>query len=295
MLLLSAIIGWDQLPFRTTPASIAPVEEQIRSDGAFTAAMEKALRPSAMVFQMPVMRFPESWPIEKMTDYEHLRPYLYSSALHYSYGSIKGRGQDDWQQFAARLPVPSLVDTLERAGFSAIYINREGYADSGAALVSGLQQAGRAEVIESPAGDLVCVLLHAATKPELPESPPGFSAGWYPEESNSQGDFWRYSRGNAEIVLHNATSRPQTRRLAFELASPSPRTVEIWSADRVLYRSPPLGAERMAQSLHLNLPPGMTTLVFKTEPPVRFLDSEDTRVLGFLLYNLKLTDDEAGL
>jgi hypothetical protein len=51
----------------------------------------------------------------------------------------------------------------------------------------------------------------------------------------------------------------------------------------------------MAQSLHLNLPPGMTTLVFKTEPPVRFLDSEDTRVLGFLLYNLKLTDDEAGL
>jgi hypothetical protein len=289
---LAALICWDQLPPVDTKAAIARIGASVSSDRAFTAAMEKALPPSAMVFQLPVMDFPESWPIQKMKDYEHFRPYLYSSRLHYSYGSDKGRVRDNWQLPTSRLPVPEMVATLERTGFSAIYINRKGYADGGAALVSGLQQAGRTVAIESHAGDLVCVLLHPAPRPLLPDPPPDFVTGWYPEESNSQGDFWHYSRGNAEIVLRNASSHPQARRLTFELASPSRRTVEILAGSQVLYRSPLLGPERITHSLLLRVPPGMTKLVFKTQPPVTFRNNPDQRLLGFLLYNLKVTTDE---
>jgi phosphoglycerol transferase len=292
MLVLAVAIAWDQLPPRMSKAYIAGIEARVASDRAFTAAMEKALPPSAMVFQLPVMSYPESWPIVKMADYEHLRPYLYSSSLHFSYGSDKGRARDGWQLPTSRLPVPDMVATLERAGFSAVYINRQGYADGGAALLAGLQAAGRTETIESSAGDLVCVRLHAASTPELPDSPPEFAAGWYDEESDATGDVWRYSSGNAELVLSNVASNPQHRRLRFELASPSPRTVTISVESGVLYRSPELGGERLAVSLPLLLAPGTTRLAFTTEPPIRFPYSPDQRLLGFLLYNLKLESDE---
>lgn len=288
MLLLVGLICWDQLPLQKTAESLARTEMRVSSDRAFTAAMEDALPPSAMVFQLPVMPFPESWPIHQMTDYEHLRPYLYSTDLHFSYGSDKGRAREKWQDVAARQPVPELVATLERAGFAALYINRKGYPDGGAALLTKLREAGRTTVIESPAGDLVCVLLHPAVSPELPQSPPYFSAGWYGEEGNAQGDTWHYSKGDAEIVLFNTSSHPQSRRFSFQLASPSPRTVEIWVKDRMLYRSPDLSFERVSHSLTLSLAPGETTLTFKTQAPVTFPHNPDTRLLGFLLYNPRL-------
>ena len=168
LLVAVPVICWDQLPPRDTAASVARIESQLTSDRAFTQAMEKALPASAMVFQLPVMSFPESRPIEKMTDYDHFRPYLFSSNLRYSYGAIKGRGRDVWQNAASQLPLPEMVATLERYGFAAIYVNRNGYADGGAGLLSGLREAGPGEVIESPAGDLFCVLLHPASRPQLP-------------------------------------------------------------------------------------------------------------------------------
>ena len=163
-----AAICWDQLPRVPTEAALTQIENQIASDRAFTIELEKALRPGSMVFQLPVMSFPEAQPIEKMTDYDHLRPYLHSSTLRYSYGTIRGRGNDRWQLPLSRLPASEMVSTLERFGFAAVYINRQGYADRGASLVAALAAAGRDEVIESPAGDLVGVILRPAAVPESP-------------------------------------------------------------------------------------------------------------------------------
>jgi hypothetical protein len=168
MVFLIPLICWDQLPPRETDARVAALESQVVSDAAFTKAMETTLVPAAMVFQLPVMSFPEFGPIQQMTDYDHLRPYLHSARLRYSYGTMKGRGRDLWQLPVSQLPPAEMIAALERYGFSAIYVNRSGYADRGAALVAGLKAAGRPEVIESPDRDLICVVLHPSPTPELP-------------------------------------------------------------------------------------------------------------------------------
>lgn len=285
---LSVLVVWDQVPPRESEASLAEVEKTVSSDRTFALTMEKKLPPHAMVFQLPVMKFPESWPIQQMGDYEHFRPYLHTSSLRYSYGSDKGRAEENWQLDVERRPAPEMVAALEKIGFSAVYINRKGYADNGDALIAALQGAGRSVDLESPAGDLAYVRLTPAAHPILPESPPYFVTGWYAEEGSPPGDTWHYSNGNAELILSNPSSAPQAVTISFQLASPSPRTVEVWEGNKVLYKSPYLNMQHVDCSISLVLKPGTTTLSFKTEPPVTFPGNPDTRLLGFLLYNVNV-------
>ena len=228
------VILWDQLPLQVPDDAIKRAGASIRADHAFTKAMESALPAGAMIFQMPVMKFPESWPIHQMGDYEHFRPYLHSSRLHFSYGSNKGRGESDWQEALATKSPAEMAQALEAAGFAAIYINRKGYADGGAALIGGLQEAGYNTLIESPANDLICVVIKPSPTPSLPPRPPQYTTGWYGPEEDASGDRWRCSSGNAEIVLHNDTAQEQTVQISFQLNSYSPRTVRTpggWSVD----------------------------------------------------------------
>ena len=292
--LLSIFVLSDQLPPRETQTSINQSKALITSDRSFTATLEKALPPHAMVFQLPVMKYPESWPIGQMGDYEHFRPYLYSRDLRFSYGNDKGRGQDDWQFEVERQPPLEMAALLERVGFNAIYINRSGYADRGFTLIDGLQKGGRSQLIESPAHDLVAVLLRPAKDPVMPETPPAFKHGWYAGESNAQGDSWHYSKGDSELTLSNRSSASYKVRVRFELASPSPRTVEMWHGKTQLYRSPSLTSAKTAVSLLLELLPGETALLFKTQPAVVFPGNPDTRLLGFLLYNLHVAKEREG-
>ncbi|MGI8480582.1 MAG: hypothetical protein ACR2MF_00695, partial [Chthoniobacterales bacterium] len=68
------LILWDQLPPQQTDSSVARAEAALNSDRAFALAMQRALPRGAMIFQLPVMKFPESSPINEMGDYEHFRP-----------------------------------------------------------------------------------------------------------------------------------------------------------------------------------------------------------------------------
>jgi len=281
------IVLWDQLPPLETESSIGRIESRVDADRAFTTAMQKALRRDAMVFQLPVMHFPESWPIFHMGDYEHLRPYLYSSELHYSYGSAKGRSEDDWQIEAERQHPGEMVRTLEQAGFSAIYINRKGYKDNGAELLAGLQAAGLNQIIESPAHDLVCVVLKPSANPTLPETPAQFTSGWYGEEGDAKVETWRCSSGDAEVLLHNDSREERAVQISFQLASHSPRTVQLSVDGNQIYESPTLSPEKLSYFTQLVLRPGETRLSFKTEPPVTFPGNPDTRLLGFVLYNFR--------
>jgi phosphoglycerol transferase len=287
-----AVICWDQLPPRIDAASIAVTERAIASDRVFVQTMQRALKPNAMIFQLPVMRFPESWPINEMGDYEHLRPYLYSEHLHYSYGSDKGRLTDEWQARTERLPPAEMVAALERLGFSAIYINRKGYPDHGAELLNAMAAAGYHSVLESPMGDLVCVPLQPSADPVIPETPYQFTTGWYGEEGDAAHNTWRCSAGNANIVLINNSNVPRKFQINFQLASYSPRTVEVRAGTKVLYKSPGLTPHKLSDWFLFQAPPGETVLEFRTEPPVTFPNSPDTRVLGFILYNFNVVEQK---
>lgn len=84
-----------------------------------------------MIFQLPYVPYPGSPPVGTLQDYEELRVYLHTEGLHWSYGSIKGRADASWQQETASLPPEQLVDKLRSVGFSALWVQLQGYLDGG--------------------------------------------------------------------------------------------------------------------------------------------------------------------
>ena len=140
----------DQLPPRRSAADIARTAATVASDATLVRSLETVLPAGAMLFQLPVVDFPEGPRIHRATDYEHLRPYLHASQLRFSYGSDKGGARDAWQRRAEALEPEALADALERIGFSGLLINRKAYEDGAAALRERLAASGRQEAWESP-------------------------------------------------------------------------------------------------------------------------------------------------
>jgi hypothetical protein len=175
------VILWDQVPRPPTADETATIARQVAADREFTRKMEAALPEGAMVFQMPVMEFPES-PAPGVSPYDHFRPYLYSDTLRYSFGSMKGREREQWQpavqgkffegavvdQEAGLIRVnlanaKAAIDTLERLGFAALYINRNGFPDRGKGVEEALLELGYTKPpLRNATGDLTCIVLDKA-------------------------------------------------------------------------------------------------------------------------------------
>ena len=119
---------WDQTNNRFIPP-YAEIKQEFRHDEGFIRTIEAHLPEGAWVFQLPYACFPEQGPIQQMIDYDHLRGYLHSQKLCWSYGCMKGRAGDTWSKEVSMKPAEELVPILARAGFRGIYINRAGFAD----------------------------------------------------------------------------------------------------------------------------------------------------------------------
>jgi len=124
-----------------------------------------------MIFELPNVPFPETHPIAQMEAYDELRGYLHARSLRWSAGAMKGRPEALWPQrngldpgyeegqasllinrrIALRLP-PQALSTLTFAGFSGIYIDRQGFWDLGASIISQLQSLLGEAPIESEDG-----------------------------------------------------------------------------------------------------------------------------------------------
>jgi hypothetical protein len=175
---LCGIILWDQVPRAPTREEIMAIERQVAADREFAEKMEGSLPGGAMVFQLPVMEFPES-PMQGVPPYDHFRPYVFSTRLRFSFGTHKGRDRDTWQaalqaklfegasvdRQAGRIELNVAnariaVEELERLGFSAVYINRNGFPDRGECLENALRELGYTKPpIRNAMGDLTCIPL----------------------------------------------------------------------------------------------------------------------------------------
>jgi hypothetical protein len=159
----------DQLPPRRSAADTSRTAATVASDAMLVRSLETALPAGAMLFQLPVVDFPEGPRIHRATDYEHLRPYLHASQLRFSYGSDKGGAREAWQRRAEALEPEALADGLERIGFSGLLINRKAYEDGAAALRARLAASGRQEAWESPDHDFLVIRLTPAAVPAAPD------------------------------------------------------------------------------------------------------------------------------
>ena len=164
---LAIVALWDQTPTGYSDEKLAADARIVDADREFTEQIEKHLPKGAMVFQVPVMEFPES-PAPGVSSSDHFRPYLHSRHLKFSFGGIKGRPWEQWQQQLSGLSLPTIIQKLEGYGFAAIYVNRSGFQDKGAGVTKGFRDLGFNDIIESRTGDLFCVLIHPVSSPQLP-------------------------------------------------------------------------------------------------------------------------------
>jgi phosphoglycerol transferase len=159
---------WDQTPqVAQAKANLAELSRVVESDRQFTMEIEANLPKGAMVFQLPIMDYPES-PAPGVSSSEHFRPYLHSRDLRFSFGAMKGRPWLAWQQELGKMAFPDAVHRMESLGFAAVYVNRNGFQDRGVSILNSFKQLGYSQIIESKAGDLFCVLIHPAAHPILP-------------------------------------------------------------------------------------------------------------------------------
>ena len=156
----------DQTPPVPSAEELQVLASAVDSDRDFAERMERNLLPGAMVFQLPVMQFPES--PGTIPAYDNFRPYLFSGKLRYSFGTDKGRGTEDWQMQILRSP--EFISKLERYGFGGLYVNRNAFQDGGEELLQKLKSKGYDNIITSRNGDLYCVVLHPSPNPIRPDA-----------------------------------------------------------------------------------------------------------------------------
>jgi hypothetical protein len=214
----------EQLPRREPAADRAARIADVEGDRQFGRQLESALPAGAMVFQLPVLGFPEVATPYQLGDYEHFRPYLATETLRFSYGAAKARARGRWQHELADRPMAEVVPRLERHGFAALYINRKGYADRAEGLLRELAALGYASRIEATGWHQVVVPLRPAARPSLPLSESlTLGQGWHLRPV--AGVHWAY--GTAALSYFNPHPHPVVVDVSLTLAGVTPRAVEF--------------------------------------------------------------------
>lgn len=150
------LVFWDQAPRPPTAQEREAIARDVASDRKFAAAMESALPAGAMIFQIPVMDYPES-PLANVPACDHFRPWLFSGHLRFSFGTNKGRPDDAWQRALGALPLDQVIAEVKNRGFAALTVNRNGFPDKAAALIPALQSMGCELIAQSEDGELACL------------------------------------------------------------------------------------------------------------------------------------------
>jgi hypothetical protein len=174
--LVAALAIADQVPLRASASALRRTRIAVAGDEMFTRDLERSLPEGAMLFNLPIVEFPEGRPVLGAPEYDHLRPYLFSTSLRFSFGTDKGRPRESWQLLTAAGPPALMIADLERYGFAGILLDRRAYPANGEAYLADLAAAGRPPTLAHPAGDYVLVPLRPAAAPTFPVpllAPPG--------------------------------------------------------------------------------------------------------------------------
>jgi phosphoglycerol transferase len=278
---LVATVGLlDQLPRAPGLESQRRIAARVASDRELGRRLEARLPPGAMVFQMPVMMFPEIAPPHQLGDYDYFRPYLVTRSLRFSYGMLKGRSRGRWQRDAEELPTAEFVHRLERYGFAALYFNRRGYADGGRKLLDDLRTLGRTCMFEGPLREQVVVLLEPAPQPEAPVARTlTFGEGW----QNAQPGEPRWAYGPAALSYYNPYARPlrTTVRLVVSGVGERHLLIRLNDGPSTEHR---IASDRCEIDLRVTLRPGVNRVDVETREPAVRLSEDRGQLRSFAVH-----------
>jgi len=122
-------------------------------------------------------------------------------------------------------------------------------------------------------------------------SPPIFSSEWYGLEK-SEGNNWRWSSGNAEVLFLNYDITPIETELSFSILSLNERDISVTGPnEELLFDSENLQETVQVKIPSLRLKPGINSLTFNTSTPPPELPY-DSRALAFRVINLSASEVE---
>ena len=289
---------------QTTPQFIPPYEQShadFQNDADFVQHIEQLMPEGAMIFQLPYVPFPESPPRHRMPDYALFRGYLHSRTLRWSYGAIRGRQGDSWQQQLVEQPLDIMLETLVFADFQGIYVDRYGYPDHGVELETRLSLSlGPAHVSANdrlaffPLRSFSTRLRERYGPEEWPQRRrlalyPVFAV-WkdaFSIHERAASETWRWCAAQGELQLRNTSSRTRvvTIQMTVQTGYEEPSALRIQS---------PWFTEELQVDSHgrfftrtFEIPPGTHMIHFRADAkPV--IAPSDPRILVFRVNNFRL-------
>jgi phosphoglycerol transferase len=217
-----------------------------------------------MVFQLPVMGFPEVVAPHRLGDYEHFRPYLATHDLRFSYGAPKLRARSRWQRELENMPVPELVKRLEHHGFAALYLNRRGFADNGEATLLELDALGYKERIASPDGHQVAVMLRPSTRPVPPLAESfTYGQGWHLQPEAG----WRWAYEDAALSYFNPYPDPILVDLRFDVVGATTRPLLLERDGETVRQFQAADSATTRAMMLVELAPGVNCFTLRSPAP----------------------------
>ena len=246
----------------------------------FVARIESAVPPGSSILQYPYAPFPEHGRIGKLEDSLEFMPYLHSKSLRWSAGTLRNRRGDAWIANIVSMPPDQSVDTLALAGFSGIYLARDGYADHGKAFEASLKPLlGRPSVVSRRGEIAFYSLVERANRlradlgdkeyerRKLEALTPmylGWLHGCFPQDSHGSGLCWCSSK--AQLVIDNPSSIPTHVALEAKLSVAEPPAKVSFRSD-VLNRDVYVSGRKYELSEGFDVPPGEHIITVVTSGP----------------------------
>jgi len=241
-----------------SPRSASTLRDKVDADKAFFQSIEKSLPRGSMLFNYPVIQFPESG------TYAHLRPYLWSQNLRFSFGSVKGRAREQWQQEIEALPAAEMVEKLQEYGFAGIlvYNGSELEPRESAKVSRFLSEMGKLHIpsTQSSGGEFQLFMVTPVSNPTLPPVNPLFTLNWWGEDIQPKFPDIFYGTGfglrwaNQKLAcleVFNEQKRDRTFILKGRIISQEDSSFQIETKDKLLW------------SLHV---PAKQFVDFETQP-----------------------------
>ncbi len=264
------------------------LKAEYRSDRDFIQQIESVMPPQAMILQLPLHTFPEG------ESYDHFKGYLHSNNLRWSYGAMRDRSGDRWQKGIAAKPMNEMVETVAAAGFSGIYVDRQGYPDNWEKVESELSSLLAVMPIVSRNGRLSFFSLI-----EFQQKLRDFDREkvlhplfvfWLKDFSALEGtpaENWHWCVSTGEMQIENSMSRVRMAILEMTISAVNEGNVRIDSelfSEQLRVNSTPVPLSKQ-----ISIPPGKHSIKFicdsapVTQPP-------DARTLVFRINNFKLKE-----
>lgn len=271
---------FDQLP-RPNFSFQDPIKVRVKSDIEMGNILTKELGEGAMVFQFPFREFPEVGPIKGMQDYEHLRPYINTKNIKFTYGNNKGRGSENWQEKIKFDEDGNFIRTLESYGFDAIYINKKAYEiKEKDDFIRVFEKLNYLKIFET--NELIIFKINGFDKPKDIPLENIFDYRWSVDEETHR---WA-KRPSAKIIFFNYNNKFMNG-IKFQLNSIDKGKFEIILNNDLIYEGE---FEEVGKYLDINIDQqhiikNKNELLIKTNVKRTLASKKDLRLLTFSIKN----------